>query len=73
MSDFKREFFRIYDKKIASGQLTFSQLGISKADFTSLCTEEEFSFSEEKLAGLCRGMKLDQEEEARLRNSVKKA
>ena len=46
---FKQLFFRIYDRKIMSGEITFSQSGIRKDDFTRLCTEEDFVFSEENL------------------------
>lgn len=72
MDEFKREFFRIYDRKMASGQLTFSHLGISKEDFTRMCIDEEFCFSEEQVAGLCKSMKLTEEEAARLQGCLRK-
>ena len=39
---FRVLFFRYYDRKIADGTITFSQVGISKNDFTKLCTEADF-------------------------------
>ena len=33
---FKTFFFRLYDRKIAEGSITFSQIGMSKNDFTKL-------------------------------------
>lgn len=39
---FKQAFFKIYDRKINAGEITFSQTGIKKDDFTRLCTEEGF-------------------------------
>ena len=40
---FKKLFFRLYDRKISSGEVSFSQLGIGKSDFTRLCTEDNFT------------------------------
>lgn len=62
MKNFKIEFFKLYDRKIASGEIKFSELGISKEDFTALCTDPEFKFSEEKVKDLCLKMKLNEEE-----------
>ena len=59
---FKQSFFKIYDRKIMSGEITFSQSGIKKDDFTRLCTEEDFVFDEESLALICEKMKLSDEE-----------
>ena len=47
--NFKQCFFRIYDKKIASGEVTFSRTGITKDQFTALCTEPDFVFDQELL------------------------
>lgn len=55
---FAVEFFRIYDRKIMSGEISFSQTGISKEDFSRLCTEEDFVISSEKLETICDRMKL---------------
>ena len=59
---FKQSFFKIYDRKIMSGEITFSQSGIKKDDFTRLCTEEDFVFDEESLDLICEKMKLSDEE-----------
>ena len=63
---FKQVFFRIYDRKIASGEITFSRSGISKDDFTRLCTEDGFVPGEEALARMCEGMLLTDEEREEL-------
>ncbi len=61
--NFKQMFFRLYDKKIADGKITFSQLGISKTDFTRFCTEENFVFDEETVLRISKAMDLSEEEE----------
>ena len=60
--NFKQCFFRIYDKKIASGEITFSKTGISKAAFTALCTEPDFVFDQEALDKLKTTMNLTDEQ-----------
>ena len=60
---FKRLFFRYYDRKIADGTITFSQLGITKMDFTRLCLEEGCFLDEDTLIKICKTMKLTEEEE----------
>lgn len=67
---FKQAFFRIYDRKIASGEITFSQTGIKKDDFTRLCTEEGFVFDQEALQKICTAMKLTEEEELMLARAL---
>ena len=57
-------FFRYYDRKIADGTVTFSQLGISKNDFTKLCTEADFVPDRESIERACKAMKLTEEETA---------
>ena len=59
-------FFRLYDRKISDGTITFSQLGISKTDFTRLCTEENFAFDKETILRISKIMKLSGEEEEEL-------
>ena len=63
---FKSLFFRFYDRKICDGTVTFSQLGISKSDFTKLCVEDNFIFDEDVLIIACKAMKLTEEEEREL-------
>ena len=61
---FRALFFRYYDRKIADGTVTFPQLGISKNDFTKLCTEADFVPDIESLERACKAMKLTEEETA---------
>ncbi len=42
---FAVEFFRIYDRKIMNGEITFSQTGINKEDFSRLCIDGGSLFS----------------------------
>ena len=63
---FKKLFFRIYDRKISSGEVSFSQLGIGKSDFTRLCTEDNFVFDDDTIARISCAMKLTDEENAQL-------
>lgn len=67
---FAAVFFRLYDKKIASGEITFSRTGISKSDFTTLCTDSSFVFPEEEIRMICKTMKLSDEEAAMLLGSA---
>lgn len=69
---FKNLFFRFYDRKICDGTITFSQLGISKSDFTKLCVEDNFVFDEETLIRICKIMKLTEDEEAELLDIAEK-
>ena len=68
MSDisFKNLFFRYYDRKICDGSITFSQLGISKMDFTRICTEDNFVFDQDTLERVCTVMKLSETEKTEL-------
>ncbi len=63
---FKILFFRYYDRKIADGTITFSRLGMSKSDFTKLCTEPDFVPDTETVERICRAMNLTAEEKAAL-------
>ncbi|MCI7145558.1 MAG: hypothetical protein MR991_03810 [Clostridiales bacterium] len=63
---FSRKLLRIYDRKILSGEITFSQSGISKDDFTRLCTDSEFLMSRENFLKVSEKMKLTDEEREEL-------
>ena len=63
---FRVLFFRHYDRKIADGTITFSQVGISKNDFTKLCTEADFVPDMESVKRACKAMQLTEEETAAL-------
>lgn len=59
-------FFRIYDRKIASGEITFQQTGIKKDDFTKICTDQSFVPPRAELERICKAMKLTEEESGSL-------
>lgn len=63
---FKALFFRYYDRKIADGSVTFSKIGMSKNDFTKLCTEADFIPDIDTVERVCTAMKLTDEERAEL-------
>ena len=65
-STFARDFFRLYDRKICSGEITFSQIGISKEDFNRICIEKGYVPQREKLIKICEKMNLTEEETAQL-------
>lgn len=67
---FKALFFRFYDRKIADGTITFSQVDISKNDFTKLCTEADFIPDSQTVERICITMKLTEEEALRLRRAA---
>ena len=48
MATFAQTFLRIYDRKILSGEITFSQSGINKNDFTRLCVDGEYVIPDRK-------------------------
>ncbi|MEF9921437.1 MAG: hypothetical protein RR313_04355 [Anaerovoracaceae bacterium] len=64
-------FFRLYDRKIASGEITFSKVGIKKDDFTKLCTDGTFVFDEETIKRICVTMNLSEEEKKELLESAR--
>ena len=70
---FRVLFFRHYDRKIADGTITFSQVGISKNDFTKLCTEADFVPDIESVERACKAMKLTEEETAAMLNAAESA
>ena len=49
METFGQKFMKIYDRKILSGETTFSRSGINKNDFTRLCIDGNYVFSREAL------------------------
>ena len=70
---FKNIFFRLYDKKISDGTITFSQLGISKMDFTRLCMEENFVLDEETIIRISDIMNLTEEEKDELLKAAERS
>lgn len=67
---FAAVFFRLYDRKIASGEITFSQTGIKKNDFTKLCVEPGYVFDGETIDRICVTMHLTPEETQALRDAA---
>lgn len=59
---FAGNFFRIYDRKIASGELTFSRSGVKADHFTRLCTDGSFVFPKEQILLFCEKAHLTAEE-----------
>ena len=59
---FARNFFRLYDGKIASGELTFVESGISRDSFTRICVDTSFVFPKEEIERFCEKAKLTDEQ-----------
>ena len=57
---------KIYDKKMMSGEITFSRSGITKEDFTNLCMNGDFVLSRAKTEHICQCMGIEGEEKERL-------
>ncbi len=66
METFAQKFMKIYDRKILSGETTFSRSGIDRNDFTRLCIDGEYVFSKEALDRIREKMPLTDEEYADL-------
>ena len=69
---FKSMFFRHYDRKISDGTITFSSLGISKTDFTRLCTEDNFVFDLQTLSRVMSVMQLTDDEKKEMIEAAEK-
>ncbi len=67
---FSAVFFRLYDKKIASGEITFSSLGMSKAEFTAMCMNSGYVPEIETVLELCSKMMLQRSEAELLLNAA---
>ena len=59
---FSIEFFKIYDKKINSGEVSYRESGIQINDFNQLCILPDYVMPEENLEVVCEKMKLSDEE-----------
>ncbi len=73
MATFAQTFLRIYDRKILSGEITFSQSGINKNDFTRLCVDGEYVIPRDRLLLVCEKMNLTEEERAELLSYTEQA
>lgn len=67
---FSAVFFRLYDRKIASGEITFSSLKMSKAEFTAMCMNSGYVPEIENVLKLCGKMMLDRGEAELLINAA---
>lgn len=62
MATFAQEFMKIYDRKIASGEITFSRSGITAGDFTALCINGGYVIPRERLEIVFEKMSLTQDQ-----------
>ena len=67
---FAQYFLRIYDRKILSGEITFSRSGINKNNFTRLCIDPEYVMPLEEILTVCEKMHLNEEEKEALLSYV---
>ncbi len=66
-TNFAALFFRVYDRKISSGEITFRQTRIPHNDFTMMCTTPGYVPPDEVIELMCETMKLDEGEAALFR------
>lgn len=64
--NFCRTFFRFYDKKTASGEVSFLRSGLNKAEFIAMCSGMDFEITREKALDYCEKLKLTTEESKEL-------
>lgn len=68
---FAQYFLRIYDRKILSGEITFSTSGINKSRFTQLCIDPGYVMPLEEILTVCEKMHLSEEEKETLLSYLK--
>ena len=66
MATFAQEFMKLYDRKIASGEITFSRSGITGGDFTALCINGDYVIPRDRLERIFQRQWLTEEEQALL-------
>lgn len=66
MARFAQVFMRIYDRKIQSGEITFSRSGITAGDFTALCINGYYVIPRQRLEIIFEKMSLTEEERQKL-------
>ena len=59
---FRSCFFRIYDRKIASGEIGFNTIKMDKDAFICLSTAQDPEMSRDDILDLCINMKLTKDE-----------
>lgn len=70
---FSTVFFKIYDRKIRSGEIAFKDMGMPKNDFTLLCTTPDYVPEADVIRHICISMKLDEEETALFKSFIEEA
>lgn len=63
---FAAAFMRIYDRKIANGEITFRELKMDTSLFNNLCIVKGFVLPQEETERLCDKMNVSEEERALL-------
>lgn len=56
--NFARSFFRLYDRMLAAGLITFAETGMKRDDFTRLCIDDSYSLPYAEIERICKNMKL---------------
>lgn len=56
--NFARNFFRLYDRMLAAGLITFAETGMKRDDFTRLCVDDSYSLKYDEIERICKNMKL---------------
>jgi len=56
--NFARTFFRLYDRMLAAGLITFAETGMKRDDFTRLCIDDSYSLPYAEIERICKNMKL---------------
>ena len=69
--NFSRVFFKIYDKYVTHGDVTFNELKIPKMEFTNICMNADYVFSDEIIIRFCENCKLEGEELESMMSFVK--
>ena len=70
---FRSLFFRHYDNTVGIGTCTFFETGISKNDFTKLCTDPDFVLDDLTIRRAAVAMKLSEEEKNLLLEAAREA
>ena len=71
-SSFAGAFFRLYDRKLCSGEITFSEIGMKKDDFTRLCIDESYVLPYQEIQKISDRMHLTQFEKELLLSFAEK-
>lgn len=72
-TSFSKVFLRIYDKKVQSGEVTFSKIGVPKPLFVVICNNQNYVPTDELLEKLRVNLKLNEQETRELYESAGRA